>query len=110
MPEQKQAKDNDDQACDDGAKEIVGRLRQTPAIRDLAFAAFHRMGPAGVARHRRAARRPSERERTESNAYSTTGLPSVMTRTFSSMPCARADASNRCGGSWSGSNPRGKVP
>ena len=42
--------------------------------------------------------------------YKTTGLPSVITSTFFSIPCARAAASNRCGGSWSGSKPRGNVP
>src|SRR6266566_3939733 len=42
--------------------------------------------------------------------YKTTGFPSVITRTFCSRPCSRAAASNRCGGSCSGSKPRRNVP
>src|ERR1700747_2414954 len=41
--------------------------------------------------------------------HSTTGFPSVITRTFSSILCSRADLSKRCGGSCSGSKPRRKV-
>ena len=41
--------------------------------------------------------------RESKRAYNTTGVPSVMTRTFFSMPCSRAQASKRAGGSSSGS-------
>src|SRR4030095_4823693 len=70
MPEQDEAEGNDEKAGARRAKEMVGRLCQTPTLRDVVLAAFH-------------------------TPYKTTGFPSVITRTFSSIPCSCADLSKR---------------
>src|SRR2546430_2037308 len=120
VPKQDQAEEDDDQAGEDRAENVRSRgaryehLReQTPNPPSLGC------GAASAQRRipNKQKCRPSEFDLRRSMfsvrrflLHTSTGLPSVITSTFSSMPCARAALSSRAGGSSSGSKPRRKVP
>ena len=95
VPEQNQTKKSDEQAR-------RRKSRRRSAI-PLTVLVLTRSDARILWRSGYHARGPGVWTRTEGRPTSTTGLPSVMTRTLFSIPCARAQASKRCGGSCSGS-------
>src|ERR1051325_4429011 len=114
MPEKDQAEHDDDCAGGNRAENVGSRrarrhLKQKPPN-----------GPSRTGRRRTPKEQKCRRSERDIRCsalsgrsfllHTTTGLPSVITRTLSSMPCSRAALSRRAGGSSSGSKPRRKVP
>ena len=101
-PKEEQAKGNDNKAGCRGAYYIDA----SGSRRHLAILTPNAQCPTPNLKFRSSASLPVGRWRFEVRRFldhSTTGLPSVMTRTFSSIPWARAAACKRCRGSSSGS-------
>src|SRR5438874_898332 len=94
MPEQQETECHDDESGKESANKVVRGIASSPSSSSFSILKQNRQGNDD-----------DEDEDDADECLSTAGVPSVITRTLSSTPWARAAASNRAGGSSSGSYP-----